>query len=139
GATYLQLEDLGAWVPNLTGEKDFAWVRDVVEKTISGVRAKVSWHFCLGNTWGNVAHGMTAGGYKKILHRYFEVGVEEYVLDFACREMRDVDVLRDLPKDKRVAAGVIDVRSLEVEAPEQVAARIRAVLEHVPAERVTLT
>ena len=37
------------------------------------------------------------------------------------------------------AAGVIDVRSLEIEAPEQVAERIRKVLRVVPAERVTLT
>jgi 5-methyltetrahydropteroyltriglutamate--homocysteine methyltransferase len=53
--------------------------------------------------------------------------------------MVDVAVLRDLPQDKAVHAGVIDVRDLEVEQPEQVAARIRAVLDVVPAERVTLT
>src|SRR6185436_7992173 len=50
-----------------------------------------------------------------------------------------VEMLRDLPSEKSIAAGVIDVRSLEIEAPEQVASRIRKVLEHVPAERVTLT
>ena len=38
-----------------------------------------------------------------------------------------------------MAVGVIDVRSLEVEHPEQVATRIRAVLKHVEAERVTVT
>ena len=43
------------------------------------------------------------------------------------------------PKDKGVAAGVIDVRSLEVEAPEQVAERIRKVIAHIEPERVTLT
>ncbi len=53
--------------------------------------------------------------------------------------MVDVAVLRDLPADKGVHAGVVDVRDLEVEQPEQVAARIRAVLDVVPAERVTLT
>ena len=40
---------------------------------------------------------------------------------------------------RKRAAGVINVRSMEIEAPEQVAARIRKVLEYVPAERVTLT
>jgi 5-methyltetrahydropteroyltriglutamate--homocysteine methyltransferase len=53
--------------------------------------------------------------------------------------MADVAVLRDLPADKRVHAGVIDVRNLEVEQPAQVAERIRAVLEVVDADRVTLT
>ena len=70
---------------------------------------------------------------------YHGVKVEAYVLDFACREMADADLLRKLPSDKKVHAGVIDVRTLEIEAPEQVAERIRKVLRHVPPERVTLT
>ncbi len=152
GCQHVQLEDLGAWIPNLSGEKDFAWVRDVVNRTLAGVHdgggpqtpatgvtVRKSWHFCLGNVWGNRMEGMTAGGYGRVLPHYLDVDVDEYVLDFACREMADVEVLRDLPRDKRVAAGVIDVRTLEIEAPEQVAERIRKVLRFVPAERVTLT
>ena len=53
--------------------------------------------------------------------------------------MVDVEVLRSLPADTAIHAGVIDVRNLEVEQPEQVAARIRSVLDVVSAERVTLT
>jgi 5-methyltetrahydropteroyltriglutamate--homocysteine methyltransferase len=34
---------------------------------------------------------------------------------------------------------VIDVRTLEIEHPEQVAERIRKTLKHIEAERVTLT
>lgn len=83
--------------------------------------------------------GMTTGGYPRILPRYFDVKVGQFVLDFACREMAGIEVLRDLPSDKTVAVGVIDVRSLEVEAPEQVAERIRKVLQVIDAERVTLT
>jgi 5-methyltetrahydropteroyltriglutamate--homocysteine methyltransferase len=48
-------------------------------------------------------------------------------------------VLRDLPADKRIHAGVIDVRNLEIEQPEQVAERIRKVLAVIDAERVMLT
>jgi 5-methyltetrahydropteroyltriglutamate--homocysteine methyltransferase len=83
--------------------------------------------------------GMTKGGYGAVIDRYFAVNVDQYVLDFACREMADVAVLEGMPKDKTVAAGVIDVRTLEIEAPEQVAERIRKVLEVVPVERVWLT
>jgi 5-methyltetrahydropteroyltriglutamate--homocysteine methyltransferase len=53
--------------------------------------------------------------------------------------MRDLDVMRTLPKDKELAAGVIDVRSLQIETSEQVADRMRKVLEVVPAERVSFT
>ncbi len=139
GCQHVQLEDLGAWIPNLSGEKDFKWVSDVVARTLAGTTVATSWHFCLGNVWGNTMKGMTAGGYPKILPRYFDVPVGQFVLDFACREMEGVEVLREMPKDKTVAAGVIDVRSLEVEAPEQVAERIRKVLAVIEPERVTLT
>lgn len=140
GCSYIQLEDLGAWIPTLSGEKDFDWVARTVNATLAGTEsAHTSWHFCLGNAWGNRMQGMTRAGYGDILHRYYDVNVRQYVLDFACREMQDAFILKDLPKDKEVAVGVIDVRTLEIEEPEQVAERIRKVLAFVPAERVTVT
>lgn len=139
GCQHIQLEDLGAWMPTLSGDKDFAWVADVVNKTLAGVNVRKSWHFCMGNAWGNRLKGMTRGGYAAIVPHYLDVDVDEYVLDFACREMEDAALLADLPKDKGVAVGVIDIRSLEIEAPEQVAERIRKVLKYIDAERVTIT
>ena len=141
GCRYIQLEDLGAWIPSLSGEKDFDWVREIVNTTLAGATdtATTSWHFCMGNAWGNKVHGMTAAGYAEVLPRYYDVDVDEFVLDFACREMADATLLADLPRPKRAAVGVIDVRTLEIEAPEQVAARIRKVLEHIEPERVTIT
>ena len=141
GCKHVQLEDLGAWMPHLSGEKDYDWVCDVVDRTIGAVPAGVerAWHFCMGNAWGNKLQGMTAGGYREIMPHYHKVKVDAYVLDFACREMEDADLLRKLPSDKKVHAGVIDVRTLEIEPPEQVAERIRKVLEHIEPERVTLT
>src|SRR5581483_4911286 len=54
GATYLQLEDLGAWLPLFTGnDDDYEWIKDVIGKCCEGVDAKIGWHFCFGNAWGN--------------------------------------------------------------------------------------
>lgn len=139
GCRHVQLEDLGAWIPTLSGEADYAWVKRIVNRTLEGISVRKSWHFCLGNAWGNRMQGLTAQGYGAVLHRYYDVDVDEFVLDFACREMADAAVLKDLPEDKSVAIGVIDVRTLEIEAPEQVAERIRKVLAFVPAERLTIT
>ncbi len=142
GCPYIQLEDLGAWIPNLSGDKDFAWVREVVDLTLAGVRARArtAWHFCLGNAWGSTLRGMTAGGYAKILGRYADLeSVDEFVLDYACREMAGIEAIACLPKDKRVAVGVVDVRSLEIESPDQIVDRVRKVLAVISADRVTLT
>jgi 5-methyltetrahydropteroyltriglutamate--homocysteine methyltransferase len=140
GATFLQYEDLGAWLPLFTGNKDdFKWIVDVVARCVDGVDAKLAWHFCYGNAWGNRLAGLFPTGYESVLPYLYDAPIDQFVLDFANREMVDIEALRTLPADKEVAIGVIDVRTTMVETPQQVADRIRKVLAVVPAERVYLT
>ncbi len=141
GCKHVQLEDLGAWMPHLSGDKDWAWVTETIDRTMADIPQGVekAWHFCMGNAWGNKLEGMTAGGYREVLPHYHGAKVDAFVLDFACREMADADLLRKLPADKKVHVGVIDVRTLEIEHPEQVAERVDKVLAHIEPERVTLT
>jgi len=140
GATFLQIEDLGAWLPLFTGdEKDYAWIADVMAQCVEGVDAKIAWHFCFGNAWGNALSGIFPTGYATVLPYFYDVPVDQFVLDFANREMVDVDLLKALPEDKEVAVGVLDIRTMQIESPEQVADRIRKVIAVVPPERVYLS
>jgi len=140
GAKYLQVEDLGAWLPLFTGnESDYKWIADVIAKCADGVKAKIAWHFCFGNAWGNALSGIFPKGYETVLPYYYDVPIDEFVLDFANREMAGIEALKDLPKDKHVQVGVLDIRTMMVESPEQVAERIRKVLKVLPPERVTLS
>ena len=94
-ASHVQLEDLGAWVPNVTrADRDFEWVTSTVDRLFAGIEGvERCWHFCLGNAWGSRAEGLTRGGYGNVLPHYFDVDVDAFVLDFACRDMADVGVL----------------------------------------------
>ena len=142
GATYLQLEDLGAWLPLFTGDDaDYEWIRDVIGKCCEGVDAKIGWHFCFGNAWGNdiLSHSFPQG-YQTVLPHFFDTpGIDQFVLDYANRNMDGIEFLANLPAGKEVQVGVLDIRTMMVETPEQVAARARKVLEHVDADRVTLS
>jgi 5-methyltetrahydropteroyltriglutamate--homocysteine methyltransferase len=140
GAKFLQIEDLGAWLPLFTDDpKDYEWIADVMAQCVEGVDAKVAWHFCFGNAWGNALSGIFPTGYKTVLPYFYDVPIDQFVLDFANREMVDVDILKELPEDKEVAIGVLDIRTTQIESPEQVADRIRKVIAVVPPERVYLT
>jgi methionine synthase II (cobalamin-independent) len=142
GAKYLQFEDLGAWMPLFSGKKeDYKWVREVVEQCCDGVNAKIAWHFCFGNAWGNdILSESFPTGYETVLPHYFETkGIQQFVLDYANRDMRGIEFLKELPKDKEVQVGVLDIRTNMIETPEKVAARIRKVIAAVPPERVTLS
>jgi 5-methyltetrahydropteroyltriglutamate--homocysteine methyltransferase len=140
GARFLQIEDLGAWLPLFTqDESDYEWIADVMAQCVDGVDAKIAWHFCFGNAWGNALSGLFPKGYETVLPYFRDVPIEQFVLDYANREMADAEALKSLRDDTEVAVGVIDVRTTMIETPEQVAERIRKVLAVIPPERVYLT
>jgi 5-methyltetrahydropteroyltriglutamate--homocysteine methyltransferase len=140
GADFLQLEDLGAWLPIFThDESDYKWIADVFSGCCEGVDAKIALHFCYGNAWGNRLAGLFPVGYGAVLPHFYDLPIDQFVLDFANRDMVDLDVLKSLPSDKEVAVGVIDLRTTMVETPQEVAERIHRILDVVPAERVYLT
>jgi 5-methyltetrahydropteroyltriglutamate--homocysteine methyltransferase len=140
GATFLQLEDLGPWLPLFTGNNDdFKWIADVYRQCIDGVDAKIALHFCYGNAWGNQLSGLITEGYEAVLPYLYDLPIDQFVLDFANRDMAGIEALRTLPADKEVGVGVVDVRTSMVETPQKIAERIRKVLSVVPAERVYLT
>jgi len=142
GAKYLQFEDLGPWLGLFTGnDDDFKWVREVTEVCCDGVDAKIGWHFCFGNAWGNdILSATYPKGYRTVLpHLFGAAGIDEFVLDYANREMDDVEFLKNLPANQGVQIGVLDIRTNAIESPAKIAERIRKVTKHVPADKVTLS
>jgi 5-methyltetrahydropteroyltriglutamate--homocysteine methyltransferase len=142
GATYLQIEDLGAWLPLFTGNKDdYKWVREVIEQCCDGVNAKIGWHFCFGNAWGNdILSQSFPEGYETVLPYFWDTkGISEFVLDYANRDMRNIEFMKNLPKDKSLQVGVLDIRTNMIESPQTVADRIKRVIAVVPPDRVTLS
>ena len=142
GAEYLQIEDLGAWLPLFTGdENDYNWIRESIEMMCDGVDAKIGWHFCFGNAWGNdILSANFPQGYQTVLpHLWNTEGIDEFVLDYSNRNMDGIEFLANCPKDKGVQVGVLDIRTNMLETPDVVADRARRVIEHVSPEQVTLS
>jgi 5-methyltetrahydropteroyltriglutamate--homocysteine methyltransferase len=127
GAKYLQFEDLGAWLPLFTNDKnDYKWIRESVEMCTDGVDAKIGWHFCFGNAWGNdILSANYPEGYQTVLPYFFGTsGIDEFVLDYA---------------NQGAQIGVLDIRTNAIESPAKVADRIRKVVKVIPANKVTLS
>ena len=142
GAKYLQFEDLGAWLPLFTGNKDdYKWIRDVVEQCCDGVDAKIGWHFCFGNAWGNdILSANFPEGYQTVLPYFFgTAGIDEFVLDYANRDMSGIEFLKNLPANQGAQVGVLDIRTNAIETPQMVANRIKKVIAAVSPEKITLS
>ena len=113
----------------------------MIGKCCEGVDAFIGWHFCFGNAWGNdILSASFPEGYQIVLPYFWETkGIDQFVLDFANRDMAGIEFMKNLPKDKDLQVGVLDIRTNMIESPATVAKRIRRVLEVVPPERVTLS
>jgi 5-methyltetrahydropteroyltriglutamate--homocysteine methyltransferase len=109
---------------------------DVVARTVRGVRAYISMHMCFGNYRGRaVGHR----SYRPLFPHIGRVAVNQLALEFASRELAEVELLAELPETMEVAVGLVDVKNTWIEPPELVASRIKAVLKHVSAERLSVT
>jgi len=106
-----------------------------------GVDAKIGWHFCFGNAWGNdIISANFPEGYQTVLPHFFgTAGVDEFVLDYANRHMDGVDFLKNLPANQGIQLGVLDIRTNAIETPAVIADRIRLALKHIPADKITLS
>ena len=108
-------------------------------KLLSRIRPRKSSFRLHPYAWGNALSGIFPTGYATVLPYFYDVPIDEFVLDFANREMVDVDLLKALPEDKDVQIGVLDIRTMQIESPELVADRIRKVINVIAPERVTLS
>jgi 5-methyltetrahydropteroyltriglutamate--homocysteine methyltransferase len=135
GATIIQVDEPSPAI-HPDAPADFAALFNAAIEPAVG-KARLGAHLCFGNFLGRP---LAARSYRPIRDAMLGFHVEELVLEFANRELAEVDVLRELTDAGRdVAAGVIDVKNYHLESADEVAARIDAVLATgVPADRLTL-
>ena len=90
-----------------------------------GIQANIDWKKTLGGEWRQ---------YEAIFPALNDSKVQQVSLE--CANSKVPLSLLELLDRKELLVGAIDVASLEVETPEQVADTLRRALRHVDAERV---
>jgi len=108
-----------------------------VNRVVEGVRAKIAVHVCFGNLYGRPFAAVR--DFRALYPVLRDLRASQIILEFANRGMEDLKLWREFPTDKELGAGVIDVKAFKAESPLEVAARIRALLEHVAPEKLWLT
>ena len=109
---------------------------DLIARTVAGVQVKVSLHLCFGNYRGRaVGHR----SYRPLFPHLARAPVQQLALEFASREMAEIELARDIKAPLGLAVGLVDVKNTWVEPPELVAERLRRVLQYIEPERVHVT
>ena len=131
GADFIQIDGPSAAI--VAGEiKEYI---KLFNAAVDGVNAKIAYHVCFGNL---ASRPRGKREYAWMLPELLNARCHQLVLEFANREMKEVELLKEIAADREVGVGVVDVKSFHVESPDEVAQRIRAVLRFVPAEKLTL-
>lgn len=112
---------------------------EVFNNTVRGLCGKTEiWcHTC----WGNPAQQRIFDSQQSYLPALEALErVDADIVTFECCSSggADLDAIGRHFADKKIAIGVVDHHTLQVETPAEVAATIRAALEHIPAERLVL-
>ena len=116
-----------------------AWGIEALHRAVEGLRCTTAVHICYGyGIKANVDWKKTLGGEWRQYERTFPLLARSRIdqISLECANSRVPLELLELLRGKDVMAGVIDVASLEVETPAQVAGTIRRVLRHVEPSRL---
>lgn len=127
GARFIQLDEPARG--NVSG----AEMARLFNLATEGVEAKLAFHICFGNRFGRAR-------FKRSYSEYFpgalEARADQFVLEFASREMAEIDKWQAWNDGRELGAGIIDVKSFYPETPQDVADRLRQVLRYADAEKV---
>jgi 5-methyltetrahydropteroyltriglutamate--homocysteine methyltransferase len=121
------------------GKLDMGELVKVFNNTTKGLREKTEvWcHTC----WGNPSQQRMfkeIQSYKPSLAFLNEVDADVLTFESCSSGMMDVAAIGQAITDKKIAIGMIDHHSLQVERAEEIADRIRETLKVIPAERLIL-
>jgi 5-methyltetrahydropteroyltriglutamate--homocysteine methyltransferase len=113
------------------------WYIDVLNKAFEGVAAHRIWHICYGNQGGNP--GVTDPRGQDMFPFAFDADVDEIHIETMRRGPGDLASMKGLPAHMNLGVGVIDVKSLVIERPDDIADRLLLAAEHVPADRIAVS
>ncbi len=114
---------------------------EVFNRTVKGLRAKTEvWcHTC----WGNPSQQRMfkeVQSYKDALETLNKVDADVITFESVSAGGMDLEAFgKIISSDKKIAIGVIDHHSLQVEKPEEIADHIRRALKYIPAERLIIS
>jgi len=115
------------------------WGIDCLERAIEGLKCETAVHICYGygikaNTDWKKTLGSEWRQYEEVFPMLQQSSID--IVSLECHNSHVPIELIELIRGKKIMAGAIDVATNTIETPEEVAATIRAALNHVDADKL---
>ena len=132
GADYIQIDEPSAAI--VPGQID-QYV-EMFNACVAGVTAKIAYHVCFGNL---LSRPRGKRSYRWMFPALTKAKCDQFVFEYANREMAEIDDWKELGVDREIGCGVVDVKSFYMEPPEEVADRIVRCARSIPVEKLSVT
>lgn len=131
GVDFIQLDE-PSYAVHPDAPREFV---DLFNATVAGVDAKIGLHLCFGNF---VGRPVAKRSYRPLFPHILDAHADQFALEFANRELAELELWKEFPSDKELAAGLVDVKNYYVETPEDVAQNIRTALRFVAPDKLSI-
>ena len=129
----------GALGARLDTDAELAFAETLINRVVDGLpRDRLALHICRGN-WSPDERVALAGDYRPLIPLLSRINVGTLFLELCTRRAGEAGVLRDLPGDRRIGAGVVNQKSQRLETAEEIVAAAERAIAIFGAERVLLT
>jgi len=129
GAELIQIDEPARG--NVSGEE----MARLFNLATDGIGVRLGYHICFGNRFGRSRFQRT---YEPYFPGILKSRAHQLVLEFAGREMAELDLWKTYGEGRELGAGVVDVKGFAQDTAEDVAKRIRRVLKVCPPEKLTV-
>jgi 5-methyltetrahydropteroyltriglutamate--homocysteine methyltransferase len=129
GADFIQIDEPARG--NVSGEE----MARLFNLATDGVEARLAFHICFGNRFGR---SRFPRAYAPYFPGVLKARADQLVLEFAGRELAELELWRTYGDGRELGAGIVDVKGFHPDTPDEVAGRIRRVLDVCPAEKLTV-
>ena len=129
----------GALSEKLAPERELAFAADLLREVVRGLPAeRLGLHVCRGN-WTPDESAALSGDYRPLLGFLGDAPVGTLFLELCTPRAGELELLRDLPGDRRIGVGVVNPKDPVVEPVAAIAERIARAVNLLGEERVLLT
>ena len=136
GCNYIQLEE--ALTPSVVSDDRTAgdMVR-LINKCVDGIAGcTFILHICFGSSHRLPYAKRT---YKQLFPKMLDANVHGFSLEFAAREMSEIEIVGEWPRDRILSAGLLDIKTHYAETPEDIIERARICLKYRDPERLEIS
>lgn len=118
--------------------EELAFARDLMNAVVAGFpMERTAMHVCRGN-WSPDESVALTGDYRALLPHFKQLNVGTFMLELATPRAGEIEVLSELPDDRRVGVGVVNQKLKQVESVDEVLERAERAIALFGADRVLL-